>query len=295
MKRLYLYFLLIVLISFIYGCGESIYGDVDNNYSAVSKQDQIDFDFISNNCAPVMEYYDRVDNTAATLSQDDAFKYLCSVLYCGGFNIIGGINMVEKSGTSDIYGVIASMLSISTVNTETLQRLMPYYSKAVTICDMRDNISRLNNTTLDINTASVCGFAGMINSAVNVSSLISSISGSDIELSEQGFIDALNQVDVSTAVDEFLANAENDEYINNLSDSVNIVLDSTSSMESLLSGSTSMVNDIRDNLIDATTGEVTPETLKSYLLSIQNSMVTESSNNGNGINGGNNGNGGRNI
>ena len=94
MKRLYLYFLLIVLISFIYGCGESIYSDVDNNYSAAAKQDQIDFDFISNNCAPVMAYYESVDSTAATLSRDDAFKYLCSVLYCGGFNIIGGIDMV---------------------------------------------------------------------------------------------------------------------------------------------------------------------------------------------------------
>ena len=88
---------------------------------------------------------------------------------------------------------------------------------------------------------------------------------------------------------------ENDEYINNLSDSVNIILDSTSSMESLLGGSTSMVNDIRDNLIDTATGKVTPEKLKSYLLSIQNSTGTESSNNGSGINGGNHGNGGRNI
>lgn len=295
MKRLYSYFLVVVLISFIYGCGESIYSDVDNNYSAAAKQDQIDFDFISNNCAPVMAYYESVDSTAATLSRDDAFKYLCSVLYCGGFNIIGGIDMVEKAGTSDVYRVIASMLNISTVNTETLQSLIPYYSKAVTICDTRDNISRLDNTTLDTSTASVCGFAGMISSAVNVSSLISSISGTDIELSEQGFIDALNQVDVSTSVDEFLANAENDEYINNLSDSVNIILDSTSAMENLLGGSTSMVNDIRDNLIDAATGKVTSEKLKSYLLSIQNSSGSESSNNGSGINGGNHGNGGRNI
>ena len=56
-----------------------------------------------------------------------------------------------------------------------------------------------------------------------------------------------------------------------------------------------MVNNIRDNLIDTETGKVTPEKLKSYLVSIQNSTGTESSNNGSGINGGNHGNGGRNI
>lgn len=299
MKRVYLYFCLIILTSFMYGCGESIYGDVDNNNSAVSKQDQVDFEFISNNCAPVMAYYESIDSTAKTLSQGDAFKYLCSVLSCGGFNIIGGIDMVAKAGTSDSFGVVASMLGISSVNNEILAGLAPYYDKAVNICEARDNISMLNNTVLDENTASVCGFAGMISSAINVSSLISSITNTDINLSEQGFTDALSQVDVNAAVDKFFANSENEAYTENLTNSINIILESSGSMESLLGGSVSMVNDIKDNLIDETSGKVTSEKLKAYLLSIQNSADNNNSNNGSSNNGsgmnGNSSHGGRNI
>ena len=47
MKKSIIYFLLLILIVSIYGCGDSIYGNVDNNGSQASKQDQLDFDFIS--------------------------------------------------------------------------------------------------------------------------------------------------------------------------------------------------------------------------------------------------------
>ena len=60
MKKNILYLLLFFLV-FIYGCGENMYADVDNNYSLAAKQDQLDFEFIGNNCAPVMNYYNSVD------------------------------------------------------------------------------------------------------------------------------------------------------------------------------------------------------------------------------------------
>lgn len=293
MKKSIIYFLLLILIVSIYGCGDSIYGNVDNNGSQASKQDQLDFDFISNNCMPVIAHYDSIDPTGAVLSRDDAFKYLSALLYCGGFNVIGGIDMVNKAGTSDVYGVVGAMLGISEVTTDTLNALSPYYLKAVNICSIRDNLSKLNNTVIDNSTASICGFAGMIGSAVNISSLISSIAGDNIsiEISENGFQTALDQIDVNTAVDNFLANMENgNDYLDNLTLSVNTALDSLSSMESILGGSVTMVNDIKDILFDNATNQVSIDTLKAYITSIQQNSDINDGNHG-GIDGGSQGNG----
>lgn len=298
MKKNILYVLLFIFLVSLYGCGESIYSDAADTSAKEAVQDQVDFDFISNNCAPVMNYYNSVDSTGASLSRDDAFKFLSAILYCGGFNVIGGIDMVNKAGTSDIYGVVAAMLGISEVTTETLKALSPYYLKAVDICSTRKTLAEDNNTTLDNSTASICGFAGMIGSAVNVSSLISSIAGDNvsIEISENGFQQALDQIDVNTAVDEFLANADNDAYLNELTLTLNTAFDSLSSMEDLLGGSTSMVNDIKGSLLDETTNQVSADKLKEYITSIKNSQNSGSSNSGssgNGSHGNGQGNGGR--
>lgn len=285
MKKSFFYLLVFIMTVSIYGCGDSIYGGVDNNGSHVAKQDQIDFDFISNNCMPVIAHYDSIDPTGAVLSRDDAFKYLSALLYCGGFNIIGGIDMVNKVGTSDVYSVVAAMLGISQVTTSHLSALSPYYVKAVNICSVRDNISQLNYTVLDNSTASICGFAGMIGSAVNVSSLISSIAGNNaaIEFSENGFQTALEQIDINTAVDNFLSNTENDTYLQDLTLSLDTALDSLSSMESLLGGSAAMVGDIKDILYDNATNQVSIDTLKAYITSIkENSNNDNSSDNQNG-------------
>lgn len=300
MKKNILYVLLFIFLVSLYGCGESIYSDAADTSAKEAVQDQVDFDFISNNCAPVMNYYNSVDSTGASLSRDDAFKFLSAILYCGGFNVIGGIDMVNKAGTSDVYGVVAAMLGISEVTTETLKALSPYYLKAVNICSTRKTLAEDNNTTLDNSTASICGFAGMIGSAVNVSSLISSIAGDNvsIEISENGFQQALDQIDVNTAVDEFLANADNDAYLNELTLTLNTAFDSLSSMEDLLGGSTSMVNDIKGSLLDEVTNQVSADKLKEYITSIKNSQNSGSSNSGssgNGSHGNGNGqgNGGR--
>lgn len=297
MKKNVLYVLLFVFLVSLYGCGESIYSDAADTSAKEAVQDQVDFDFISNNCAPVMNYYNSIDSTGASLSRDDAFKFLSAILYCGGFNVIGGIDMVNKAGTSDVYGVVAAMLGISEVTTENLKALSPYYLKAVNICSTRKTLAEDNNTTLDNSTASICGFAGMIGSAVNVSSLISSIAGDNvsIEISENGFQQALDQIDVNTAVDEFLANADNDAYLNELTLTLNTAFDSLSSMEDLLGGSTSMVNDIKGSLLDEVTNQVSADKLKEYITSIKNSQNSGSSNSGNGSHGNGNGqgNGGR--
>lgn len=298
MKKNILYVLLFIFLVSLYGCGESIYSDAADTSAKEAVQDQVDFDFISNNCAPVMNYYNSVDSTGASLSRDDAFKFLSAILYCGGFNVIGGIDMVNKAGTSDVYGVVAAMLGISEVTTENLKALSPYYLKAVNICSTRKTLAEDNNTTLDNSTASICGFAGMIGSAVNVSSLISSIAGDNvsIEISENGFQQALDQIDVNTAVDEFLANADNDAYLNELTLTLNTAFDSLSSMEDLLGGSTSMVNDIKGSLLDEVTNQVSADKLKEYITSIKNSQNSGSSNSGssgNGSHGNGQGNGGR--
>ncbi len=286
MKNNVLYLLLFFFTVSLYGCGESIYSDVDNTASQEAKQDQLDFDFISNNCAPVMSYYNRIDPTGASLSRDDAFKFLSAILYCGGFNVIGGIDMVSKAGTSDVYGVVAAMLGISEVTSENLKAISPYYLKAVDICGIRKTIAEDNNTTLNNSTASICGFAGMIGSAVNVSALISSIAGDNIsiEISENGFQQALEQIDVNTAVDGFLANAENDSYLEELTLTLNTAIDSLSSMESLVGGSVDMVNEIKSSLLDEVTNQVSAYKLKEYITSIKESQNNGS---GNGCNSGN--------
>lgn len=294
MNNKVLYLLLFVFSLCLYGCGESVYSGVDNTGSLEAKQDQIDFDFISNNCTPVMDYYNSIDATGASLSRDDTFKYLCAILYCGGFNVIGGIDMVNKAGTSDVYGVVAAMLGISEVTSENLASIRPYYLKAVDICSIRDALAQDNNTSLDNSTASVCGFAGMIGSAVSVSSLISSISADNlpIEISETGFQQALEQVDINTAVDNFLNNAENEEYIEDLTLSLNTAFDSLSSMEGLLGGSIDMVNEIKSSLLDEVSNQVSADKLKAYITSIKESQDSGSSNS-QGSHGNGQGNGGR--
>lgn len=293
MKNNILYLLLFVFTVSLYGCGESIYSDAADTSAKEAVQDQVDFDFISNNCAPVMSYYNSIDSTGASLSRDDAFKFLSAILYCGGFNVIGGIDMVSKAGTSDVYGVVAAMLGISEVTTENLKSISPYYSKAVNICGTRKTIAENNNTTLDNSTASICGFAGMIGSAVNVSSLISSIAGDNIsiEISENGFQQALEQIDINTAVDEFLANAENDTYLEELTLTLNTAFDSLSSMESLVGGSVDMVNEIKSSLLDEVTNQVSADKLKEYITSIKESQNNNSGSGGNSGNGNGQGNG----
>lgn len=283
MKKYILYLLLFVFLFSLYGCDENLYADIDNNGSYVSKQDQLDFEFISNNCAPVMDYYDRVDPTGAVLSRDDAFKFLSAVLYCGGFNIIGGIDMVSKAGTSDVYSIVAAMLGISEVTSENLNAISPYYFKAVDICHIRNTLAKDNNTTLDKSTASICGFAGLIGSAINVSSLISSIAGANIpiEISKNGFQQTLEQIDVNAAVDEFLANAENDTYLEELTLTINTTFDSLSSMENILDGSTDMVNEMKDSLLDEVSNQVSADKLKEYITIIKESQSNESGNIGN--------------
>lgn len=291
MKNNILYLLLFVFTVSLYGCGESIYSDAADTSAKEAVQDQVDFDFISNNCAPVMSYYNSIDSTGASLSRDDTFKFLSAILYCGGFNVIGGIDMISKTGTSDVYGVVAAMLGVSEVTTENLKSISPYYSKAVNICGTRKTIAENNNTTLDNSTVSLCGFAGMIGSAVNVSSLISSIAGNNIsiEFSENGFQQALSQIDINTAVDNFFANTENSSsYIDNLTLSVNTAIDSLTSMESLIGGSVDMVNEIKTSLIDEVTNQVSEDKLKEYLTSIKES---QNNNIGNGSNGSGQGNG----
>lgn len=287
MKNNILFFLLFVFLFSLYGCDENLYADIDNNGSYASKQDQLDFEFISNNCAPVIDYYDRVDPTGAVLSRDDAFKFLSAVLYCGGFNVIGGIDMVSKAGTSDVYSIVAAMLGISEVTSENLNAVSPYYFKAVDICHTRNTLAKDNNTTLDKSTASICGFAGLIGSAINVSSLISSIAGANIpiEISKNGFQQALEQIDINTTVDEFLANAENDTYLEELTVTINTAFDSLSSMENILDGSTDMVNEMKDSLLDEVSNQVSADKLKEYITSIKESQNNNSGSGGNSGNG----------
>lgn len=296
MRRNVLFLLMFVFLLSLYGCGESIYSGAADTGTKEAVYDQVDFDFISNNCAPVMNYYNSIDATGASLSRDDTFKFLSAILYCGGFNVIGGIDMVSTSGTSDVYGVVASMLGVTEVTSENLNTISPYYSKAVNICSVREALAKDNNTTLDNSTASLCGFAGMVGSAVNVSSLITSIAGDNVSivLSENGFQQALSQIDINTAVDNFFANTENSSsYIDNLTLSVNTAIDSLTSMESLLGGSISMVNDIQTSLLDDITNQVSVDKLKEYLTSIKENQNTSgtgsSSSNGQGDGQGNGG------
>lgn len=298
MKKNVLFLLMFVFLLSFYGCGDSIYSDAADTGTYEAKQDQLDFDFISNNCAPVIDYYNNVDSSGASLTRDDAFKFLSAILYCGGFNVIGGIDMVTQAGTSDVYGVVAAMLGISEVTSENLKALSPYYSKAVNICSIREALAKDNNTSLDNSTASICGFAGMIGSAVNVSSLISSIAGENvaITISENGFKQALEQIDVNTAVDEFLANTENAAYLDDLTLTLNTAFGSLSSMESLLGGSTDMVNDIKGSLLDEITNQVSADKLKEYITSIKETANNNSSGSGSGSGNGQGngqGNGGR--
>lgn len=271
MQRKFLYLFLLVFLISLYGCEDSIYSEVDNNGSYISKQDQLDFSFISNKCVPVVAYYDSVDISGASLSRDDAFKYLCAILYCNGFDIIGGIETISEKGTSDMYNVVASILGISPVTSSSLSYILPEYMKSVTICNIRDMLAKDNNTSLDKSTAAVCGLSGMIDSAIHISLLISSIKGEDIpiEISKDGFKDALSLVNVDKAIDNFLSKVENETYLDDLTLALNIALESIEPMDNLLDGSASMVNEIKNSLFDETTNKVTAESLKLYIKSIK--------------------------
>ena len=72
MKKNVLFLLMFVFLLSFYGCGDSIYSDAADTGTYEAKQDQLDFDFISNNCAPVIDYYNNVDSSGASLTRDQA-------------------------------------------------------------------------------------------------------------------------------------------------------------------------------------------------------------------------------
>lgn len=269
MKSNVLYMLLFFFVVITYGCEESIYSDVDDTHTQVSKQDKLDFDFVNGKCAPVIAYYDGVDSTGAALSRDDAFKYINAILQCGGFDVMRGVDMINNTNTSDVYDLAASMLGVSSATANVLADMNTYYSKAVNICRVRQEIAKRNNTVLDDSTATVCGFAGMVGSVSNISLLVGSITGKQITISEEGFKEALNGIDVNSTIDDFLEKAENDAYLDNLTEALNTAFDGMTSMEDILSGSESMVNDVKSNLFDEN-DKTSSDKLKSYLESMKN-------------------------
>lgn len=256
-------FLPLFLMIFISGCGESVFEAVSNKNTYAAQEDTLDYNFIAGNCSSVISHFDNIDSTAALLNNRETFMFLSSLLECGGFNIINGIGAFTEN-TSDIYLAAGAMVGLKSVDINKLSYMNTHYVKASKICQ---NKLTLNNQQ-DKNIAALCGFTGMIGTTLSLSELIAQISGSsNIELSEQGYYNALSGTNISENLDLFLE--QNPEYIDNLS----VVLDSVSSIpqsvEEIVGNTSIVVEEYKQLLYDENTKKVSKDKLKLFLQQMQ--------------------------
>ncbi len=270
MKKGYIFLLVFWLFIFT-GCGESIYKTAEDKSVSVAKQDTLDYDFINGNYGAVVNHFDAKDISGKELNNNEAYMYLSSILGTGGFNVLNGIDaFTNNNGSQDIYSVAGKMIGVTKLTSQEIDTKVTIFQKASTICNNRGAIIDGQLSITDVNVSTLCTFTGMIGTTVNLSSLVSQLNKDipDIELSEQGFMDALKNIEISGNIDNLLTN----DYLDNMTNMLNCSFISNSSVENILGDTSTMMNKYKEQLYDNATHKVSKDKLTKFILDMQSGL-----------------------
>lgn len=188
----YIGILLVIILSVLTGCGESIYSGAENTSSKEALIDDFDFRFLKNECDVIIERYDDYVNSSAPLSEKDLYSYVSAVLSCSGFDIIKGLDSILQTGGNDIYGTAAAVIGHNVIDMNTSMYLYKQYEKAINICaDYKAELAQSNHTLNNTN-LTLCGLAGTMGTIVNISAMLLNSSGggaNELQLTEEGLTD----------------------------------------------------------------------------------------------------------
>ena len=143
----YIGILLVIILSVLTGCGESIYSGAENTSSKEALIDDFDFRFLKNECDVIIERYDDYVNSSVSLSEKDLYSYVSAVLSCSGFDIVKGLDSILQTGGNDIYGTAAAVIGHNVIDMNTSMYLYKQYEKAINICaDYKTELAQSNHT-----------------------------------------------------------------------------------------------------------------------------------------------------
>ena len=211
-----------------------ILDDGKNTYylyvDVVSYINQVKYDYITGKCAPVVDYYRKIDVTGISLSNREATMYISSLLECGGFNYLNIIKAFE--GQIDYIKTIAYIVGVHDASFQQLDVITKIFDQATTICINRSVDNATNINSVDHNIATLCSSAGFVGTFINLSELVAGVSNLDnITISAQGFKTALEGVDINTKLDVFLS--ENPLFISEITNTMNVFVNLSSKLEKL--------------------------------------------------------------
>lgn len=281
-------FILSLLLSvFLSGCGESIFEAGSNKETAAAKEDTLDFNFITGNCKPVISHFESIDGTGVKLNTNETVMFLSALLECGGFSVLNGVSAFGNLESGDMYSVAAAMAGIGNISTSALQGTTSYYKKASEVCTNKQALSKNSesgseNTYVDVNIATLCGFNGMIGTTLSLTELIAGVTGVEtLTISKQGFQEALTGItDLNKSADKFFTN--NLTYTTELTNILESVTTMPDSVSSILGDTTAMVDEYKSQLYD-NTGKVSADKLKAFLSVMQSGTDFDNEDNENDI------------
>lgn len=265
-------FSVLLIFSFLYtGCSDSIYSGAGDTSTGEAVADNIDFSLISGNCQPIIDYYDAKMNAGTALNDVDMYKYLSAILGCSGFDIISGIDSILINGGSDIYMTAGALMGLKNIDVNTSLKLQSYYDKAITLCYNKKIELEKQGLTLNNTNKTLCGFAGMMGSVVNISAMMLNTSGggaSVLELSDAGFQNfASNEID-ATVAGQSLASylKQKDDFMMQLNNGLTVGEDGAQTIGTLMGQSdfTTVLSELAAQFRDSN-GNITEESLINYL------------------------------
>lgn len=268
MKKFYGYLFLCLSVLWVYGCGESIYESAGDRTAKEAQQDALDFDFINGNYGKIVDYYNSIDNTAKSLNDRETYMFLNSLLGLGGFNVLNGLdafaNNQNGSASPDVYSSAGAMIGISNISKEELKVKTSIFNQAVVICDNKGIHSNGVFSISDENIATLCKFTGLIGTTMNVSGIISNLTtNNSLEISQQGFQNALSNVNISQNIDSILTQ----EALDLMTATVNCALIQNDKLNGVIGNTSSMIDEYKTQLMD--NNKVSKEKLKNLILSFQ--------------------------
>lgn len=297
MKKI-LFFLSLVFIVLISGCGESMFAAGGNDKSPEAMDSVIVKAFIDKDYDKILSLY---STNYSTFSNQDAYNYVAALLGKGGFDILNGVNYFigdNKSSTSDMYSMFYTLIGIksNTANSQSIvNNAKRFFDEAAIVCNTvscarlgGQVTTDIDGTTtcsinaesnpvaaLDNNTAFVCSLSGGFGTVTNISSTVSSIAekaGLDVNnidiTSQTGLTNVINQIQTQGNLDGTIQQLT-DTDLKDLANNLNNLNSNISNLESVV-GNISEVDQLFTNF--GTGGEYTVQSIKgglaTYLLSI---------------------------
>lgn len=290
MKKNLLFFLSLVFIVLISGCGESMFAAGGNDKSPEAMDSAVLKAFMDKDYDKILSLY---SNNYSTFSNQDAYNYVSALLGKGGFDILNGINYFigdNKSSTNDMYSMFYTLIGIksNTANSQSIvNNAKRFFDEAAVVCNtiscarlggqiidnqgvMTCSVKAANNTAsvLDNNTAFVCSLSGGFGTVTNLSNTIQSLA--DKAGINTGNIDITSQDGLTTVINELQTQGKLESTIQQLTDAdlkdlantLNNLNNNLSSLESVVGN----VSDVDQIFADfGTGGEYTVESIRNGL------------------------------